>query len=644
MVDFNTTFPVSEGAGIQINLAFSNTILTNSSGVEQRIVRWQDPIRTYNFARRILTVAELNSIQNFFNQTQGAASSFLYFDRSDNSDYGTGYLYPMPDGNRTQFQLVKLYTVGPNVHFRVITQPKTITKINGLTTGWTLGSNGQITMATPPAAGSWIPAQYTFYVPVTFDSDELQFRLVGPNTYQIDRLLLRELKQEPYLYPLDYIHDSPSSGTQQTIFPTGLDFLANNQALTEYDTEVITLSSGYRKRTSRLSIPFFKQTLSERKTFNSRQHWQLLNFWLANKGNGLLWYYPDLSVSGNTLLARFNSQELTYALTSVAGVYDISPIELKVYREGTILADYPMESPADILSNPLCTLARVCNISVPLPSGSTQSYGFTTADRDITIGGQVYKANTAFEPTALQKSANLTVDNEEIKTIISSDAITEEQLASGYFDKAIITVATVDYTNPPNSLDGAIVEQKGITGQISSTDTQYTIENLTLNSSLIRQNVNWHTSPFCRWDFCDTNPNNINSHCTLDINNYRWTANIINPQNNNGHRAFFIDNNSMAHSALAYGQIQFVTGANAGLTYPIFNNYLDSTNTYMFVVLLTLLTYDPAVGDQVILLGGCDKSQSTCSAVYNNFRNFGGEPAGKHWMPTNDFYLSSPVQ
>jgi len=674
VVDINQVFPINESAGIQVTLSFANSILSNSVGAEQRIVYWEDPIRNFNFARKILTASDITTIESFFGSVAGSSASFLYTDKSDYNDQGAGCLYPLPDGTRTTFQLCKIYQYpsgtygsytsqpvyfsGVNTHLRPITQPNVVTSVNGSTTGWTLGNNGQITFATAPAAPAnstpqryyLIPAVFSFYVPVTFENDEFEYSLASPTTFQINKLILKEFKQVPYITPIDILSDTPIYGNtgvanaDLVVFPTQLDFLAGNQDFTTYDTEIITLSSGFRKNTTRKSVPFYKHVQGERKTYTQSLLNTLLNFWLSNKGNGSLFYYQDTGVSNSLLLARFNTQDLTYTLQSNNKIYDVAPLEMKVYRTGGLILDSPMSSPADILSTPLIKIARICNITVPKPDGTTAVYGFSTHDRNIVIAGVTYLANTAFEPTALQRNINIQVDNEEIKTIISSTAITEAMLASGMFDNATITIAAVDYTNPPSTLSGALTEQIGIIGQITSTDTQFTMENLTLGTSLLRQSCTQRTSYQCRWDFCDVNKKfNPYSNCTLNIANYRWTTSVSDNQSSNGLSLsqIVISSTAMLSHGLAYGTCIFTSGANQGVAYPIWDSYPYNGGT--LVIFSINLMYQTAIGDTLIVQGGCDKTQSTCQTLYNNYINFGGEPQGGSFMPSNDFYFVSPI-
>jgi len=644
-------FPLIESTGINTTISFSNTILINSSGAEQRLIKWQDPLRSFNLTRKILSLAELLTILEFFKTKLGSDLEFLYQDRSDYiASNGQGVLYPLPDGSRTEFQLCKLYVAGDCAHFRAISRPETVVSVPGYNVADCVidYNTGKIVLPSAPAVSTnYFAVDFRFYVPVIFDGDELDYTIAGPEVYQINKLILKEIKVIPFIYPRDSLVDSSNFGQNKVVFPNNLNFIANNQIATNYDTEIVTLSSGYNKRTPRISQSWTKTTLAQRSTFSQSQLETLLRFWLAHKGNGAYFYYNNFGDSNNQYLARFWSQDLNYVLQSTNNIYQVAPVELRVFTFGNPIKDAPIQEPTDILSTPLLTLARVCNITVPL-IGTTETHGFTTSDRDIRIDGVVYKASTAFDPSAVQKTVDISVDNQEIKTIIHSE-ITEAELASGKFDEATITVAVVDYSNPPAHLSDCVIEQEGFVGEITSTDTYFKMENLTKAASLLRKNVSVKTQFLCRYNFCDV-PASPDSHCTLDINNFQWDAQVIQGVSGfNNRRQFFIHcDTAIQTHGLAYGSIYFYSGANAGLEYAIFDNYYDvgfigsqTQSGLLILVVNNALFYDPAVGDTIRLRGGCNKRFETCTNLYRNSINFGGEPAKGNFMPTNDFYTSS---
>ncbi len=81
------------------------------------------------------------------------------------------------DGQRTTFQLAKLYGGGEEPQRRPITRPRPGTVLvsldGGAANGWTLEDKGRIVFTAPPPTGAAIRAGFLFDVPVRFAEDRL---------------------------------------------------------------------------------------------------------------------------------------------------------------------------------------------------------------------------------------------------------------------------------------------------------------------------------------------------------------------------------------------------------------------------------------------------------------------------------------
>ena len=76
-------FPIIPDRDYQTEIQFSNSLLENTSGAEQRIVEWASPIRVFNLSRTVLKPDDLNAILDFHEETKGSKEDFLYRDLSD---------------------------------------------------------------------------------------------------------------------------------------------------------------------------------------------------------------------------------------------------------------------------------------------------------------------------------------------------------------------------------------------------------------------------------------------------------------------------------------------------------------------------------------------------------------------------------
>ena len=99
------------------------------------------------------------------------------------------------DGSTTVFQLYRIYQTGAVTRQRKITRPEdgTVTaKVAGVDTAIVLDPDtGQITFGAAPALGAAITASFDFFLPVRFDSDELELvALTGELDHPVNIVLV----------------------------------------------------------------------------------------------------------------------------------------------------------------------------------------------------------------------------------------------------------------------------------------------------------------------------------------------------------------------------------------------------------------------------------------------------------------------
>jgi uncharacterized phage protein (TIGR02218 family) len=71
-------------------------------------------------------------------------------------------------------------------------------------------------------------------------------------------------------------------------------------------------------------------------------------------------------------------------------------------------------------------------------------YGFTSHDRDLTIGGIVYDSAYGYSKTAIQSGSDMSVDNLDITGVLDSDQIDIEDLRNGLFDMANVFIFLIN--------------------------------------------------------------------------------------------------------------------------------------------------------------------------------------------------------
>ena len=169
-----------------------DTIIQQSlSGKETRTARqsaprWQWEL-SYNVLRSSAGYNELQQLVGFFNARQGKWDTFLY---QDADDYAvTGQQISTGDGITTSFQLIRSF----GGFYEPVLAPKTVSHIylNGVNqaSGWSVnnwGSSnaGTVTFTTPPASGTVITADFSYYFPVRMMSDSVDFTLFISGHYK----------------------------------------------------------------------------------------------------------------------------------------------------------------------------------------------------------------------------------------------------------------------------------------------------------------------------------------------------------------------------------------------------------------------------------------------------------------------------
>ena len=263
------------------------------------------------------------------------------------------------------------------------------------------------------------------------------------------------------------------------------------------------------------------------------------------------------------------------------------------------------------------SLAYVLRLSRP----GAETYGFTSLDFDLDIGGVVYQSNSAIDPSATATEVNLSTDNLEIKSLIDSDQINPQQLVSGYFDEAQVTLALVDFVNYPTAIDEGVVLLQGRVGRVTLSDSTFVFEIRSL-SELLNKPVSEKTSPICDHGFGD-------GRCKLDLRargllfeNVAIAA--------RGTNALDFDSVPFTQD-FVNGTITVKTGVNNGLKLTIVAvDEVAQVLTYRGEIVEQF-----AIGDLVDVVAYCRKDQVACKN-YNNFLNFGGIPSGGNFIPGLD--------
>lgn len=251
-------------------------------------------------------------------------------------------------------------------------------------------------------------------------------------------------------------------------------------------------------------------------------------------------------------------------------------------------------------------------------------FRFTSHDRPVTYGREVYKSCRSLNPSASENASTIgSVGNIELMGIIDDEAITEADLYGGLFDDAFVTVDLIVWgagTEAPRRLAA------GWTGSLSQGETGFKMEVLGPGARLEQQALVQMVTPGCRWVFGST-------QCGVNADALALVGAVVSARTRGVFKATLPA--SPAGRQWENGRVRWTSGVNAG--------QITETKTVDFatgeIVLWASPGFLPEPGDGFDLIPGCDFNRDGGCTVYANVINFGGFPD----LPGADAILETPV-
>lgn len=254
------------------------------------------------------------------------------------------------------------------------------------------------------------------------------------------------------------------------------------------------------------------------------------------------------------------------------------------------------------LSKELSTLATLVKIT----RKDSVVLGFTTTDKDLVISGITYKADGAFQASAIQNRAALSTDNLDIIGLLDSASISDADLRAGLYDHARIDVYMCNWAD---LTQGVMQLRRGWLGEVKLIGGKYQAE-LRGFLDLLQRPFGKTYSPECRHGFGD-------SSCKINLASFTVTGSVSSVVD----ASQFTDvTRSEANNIFNYGLLTWTSGANTGLSMEV-----KSFIAKQFTLWLPM-PYPITVGNSYSVYNGCDKRFATCQSIFNNAINFGGFP------------------
>jgi uncharacterized phage protein (TIGR02218 family) len=248
---------------------------------------------------------------------------------------------------------------------------------------------------------------------------------------------------------------------------------------------------------------------------------------------------------------------------------------------------------------------------------------FTSHDADLSWGDQTYESCDSLNETASEQSSDQgDVGSIDLTGILSSGAISEEDIYAGLYDDAFVQVWRVPWDS---DTDRTYRVAAGWFGTVKQAENGFTVEVLGPGARMLQKALLQTIAPTCRWEFGDPDT------CMFDREALAIGGTVTVP----GTRAFFygavVDPGGVAQ--WSRGKVRWLYGRNAGLEVEV--REVDFATGLIILAISTAFT--PEAGDDFLLLPGCDLSTDQCTK-YDNLINHGGFP----FVPGQDFVSQTP--
>ena len=244
-------------------------------------------------------------------------------------------------------------------------------------------------------------------------------------------------------------------------------------------------------------------------------------------------------------------------------------------------------------------------------------HGFTDHDRPLTLDGTLFAPESGLAASEARDTLGLAIDTVDVEGALSSDAISDEDIAAGLYDGATVETFLVNWRSPE---DFALL-RKATIGRITRADQRFVAE-LESAAHALDQPSGRYVSRSCDAELGD-------ARCGFNLAEpgFAGTGSVIAPEAPATVLVAGLD--GFAPGWFAHGVLTWTSGAAAGRPERIEEHRKDATGTRL---VMRPGGAAAAEGDGFSLVAGCDKSFATCKQKFANPLNFRGFPH----LPGND--------
>ena len=245
--------------------------------------------------------------------------------------------------------------------------------------------------------------------------------------------------------------------------------------------------------------------------------------------------------------------------------------------------------------------------------------GFTDHDRPLTVAATVFEPESGLTASEARDTLGLGASASDVEGALSSDAISDEDIAAGRYDGATVETLLVNWHAPEQH---ALLRSATV-GRIVRRDGRFSAELESLTSRLDEVHGRYFRKT------CDAELGDARCRVDIDAPGLRAAGSVAATRTDDSFVAA-TGLGSFADGWFANGFLTWTSGPSDGLRERIVAHGVRGAE-----VVLTLwrsAASDIAPGQTFALEAGCDKRFATCKAKFANALNFQGFPH----MPGND--------
>ncbi|MBL0371079.1 DUF2163 domain-containing protein [Rhizobium sp. KVB221] len=236
--------------------------------------------------------------------------------------------------------------------------------------------------------------------------------------------------------------------------------------------------------------------------------------------------------------------------------------------------------------------------------------GFTDHDHDLTFDATMFQAASGYQASDREALSGLAAPSADVVGALSSDAITDKDIAAGKYDGARVELFLVNWDQPSQHTMLKVQE----IGEITRSESHFRAElrSVAHKLSQTRGRIYGHR---CDAAFGD-------GRCGKNANAFRATGTVASAPDLS--RMTVHGLGEFANGYFRYGMLTFTSGVNDGVSVDIESHV--QANAAVTLVFWLPVPAKPANGDTFKIIAGCDKSIDTCRSKFDNVANFRGFP------------------